>query len=280
MPRYYFLIGDVHGCFHTLCAALKAVSFDAKQDVAILAGDLINRGEESLSVLRMVYDHQDSMQMVMGNHDFYLLGHYYGYIPHAPNPVYGNILESKHASTLCQWLIKQPFARVIEQQALVVHAGVHPHWTNPDVIHKANVLSEYIQDTHRLSFFFNHTVLSEEEATVSEAHQQAWTANVFTHMRFIKKKDEKLILVNHSGKVPGPETYAKQWYPWYEWRDTTTTWPVFFGHWSALQGRIPDLQKAINVHPLDNGCIWHRPLLVIRLQPDMTMQRYLIPYCG
>jgi len=61
-------IGDIHGCFSAVRAALEAIGFDGRCDRLFSVGDLVDRGPESpevLSWLRHPWFHA-----VCGNHDF------------------------------------------------------------------------------------------------------------------------------------------------------------------------------------------------------------------
>lgn len=62
-----FVVGDVHGCFSMLDAALKERSFDPVVDRLFSVGDLIDRGDESPAVLDAVHRHQ--IKAVRGNHE-------------------------------------------------------------------------------------------------------------------------------------------------------------------------------------------------------------------
>jgi bis(5'-nucleosyl)-tetraphosphatase (symmetrical) len=52
---------------------IKKINFDSKKDTLIFAGDLVNRGEESLEVMDFCMQNKKSIKAVLGNHDFYLL---------------------------------------------------------------------------------------------------------------------------------------------------------------------------------------------------------------
>ena len=71
MPSY--VIGDVQGCFDELMLLLDKINFDPTNDELIFAGDLINRGPKSLEVLEFCLENKMSIEVVLGNHDIYLL---------------------------------------------------------------------------------------------------------------------------------------------------------------------------------------------------------------
>jgi len=68
-----YAIGDIQGCYHAFQALLKKINFKPQRDQLWLVGDIINRGSGSLAVLRWCFDHQDSLQMVLGNHDLHAI---------------------------------------------------------------------------------------------------------------------------------------------------------------------------------------------------------------
>jgi len=61
------IVGDVHGCFTKLQAALDAVGFDRAVDRLFSVGDLVDRGPESDQVLNWLG--QPWFHAVMGNHE-------------------------------------------------------------------------------------------------------------------------------------------------------------------------------------------------------------------
>lgn len=62
-----FTVGDIHGCFKELDAALDAVGFDTEKDTLIAVGDLVDRGPQS--ELAVLYLQQPWFHSVMGNHE-------------------------------------------------------------------------------------------------------------------------------------------------------------------------------------------------------------------
>lgn len=65
------VVGDVHGCFSLLDAALKQLDFDPTRDRLFSVGDLVDRGGESPAVLDAVRRHQ--IKAVRGNHEQMIL---------------------------------------------------------------------------------------------------------------------------------------------------------------------------------------------------------------
>ena len=52
MGMALYMIGDVQGCNAALQHLLRKIDFSPSRDTAYLLGDLVNRGPESLAVLR------------------------------------------------------------------------------------------------------------------------------------------------------------------------------------------------------------------------------------
>jgi len=49
-----YVIGDIQGCYTELQQLLELVNFTPRQDVLWCTGDLVNRGPNSLEVLRFL----------------------------------------------------------------------------------------------------------------------------------------------------------------------------------------------------------------------------------
>lgn len=62
-----FAVGDIHGCFDALDAALKRIQFNEKTDRLFSVGDLIDRGAQSHQVLAWL--DKPWFHAVQGNHE-------------------------------------------------------------------------------------------------------------------------------------------------------------------------------------------------------------------
>lgn len=66
-----FVVGDLHGCFSALTACLREVGFRTATDRLFSVGDLIDRGGDSRSCLRLI--EEPWFHSVMGNHERLML---------------------------------------------------------------------------------------------------------------------------------------------------------------------------------------------------------------
>ncbi|MBX9705151.1 MAG: metallophosphoesterase, partial [Gammaproteobacteria bacterium] len=103
-----YTIGDIQGCYSALCKLLDKIKFDPNIHQLWFTGDLVNRGEDSLSVLRFVRELGNAAITVLGNHDLFLLAAYYHNIHLNNQHTIQPILDAPDCEELISWLLQQP----------------------------------------------------------------------------------------------------------------------------------------------------------------------------
>lgn len=113
------VIGDVHGCLRELNALLDKLNYDPKPDRLIFVGDLINKGPDSLGVLRRVRDLK--VEVVLGNHELGFLRRTREKRDHPLRKAMGKDVED-----WCAWIESWPLF-IEDDDFIVVHGGIAPH---------------------------------------------------------------------------------------------------------------------------------------------------------
>lgn len=74
MIKRTVIVGDIHGCIDEFDELLKTISYNKEDTRLILLGDLIDRGPDSVGVVRKA--RELDVECVMGNHEFKFLKWY------------------------------------------------------------------------------------------------------------------------------------------------------------------------------------------------------------
>lgn len=260
-----YAIGDIQGCFTQFEQLLKIIEFNSGKDNLWLVGDLVNRGPQSLEVLRWVMAHDDCVQIVLGNHDLHLLAVSEGFGRLKASDTFDDILNAAEGKILLDWLRCQPLM-VSDHRFAMVHAGLMPEWT----IGKALRLAEEVENllSGKDYRYFLSQMYGNRPARWNDELRgmDRWrlVVNAMTRMRLITHDGE--MNLTHKGTLQdAPEHLI----PWFEADRRSAGSPIICGHWSALGLHMDD-----DVMLIDTGCLWGGSLTAVRLE---DRQLYSLP---
>lgn len=257
-----YLIGDVQGCDAAFERLLEKIDFSPSRDHLVLLGDLVNRGPDSLAVLRRVSAMGGSAQSLLGNHDLHLLGVAHGDRKMGRNDTLSRVLVASDRADLLDWLRHQHMAlhrRIGEgDDLLMVHAGVVPQWTVADTMDRAAELESVLRAPDYGDFL--RVMYGNEPArwddSLGGAARLRVVVNALTRMRFCSV-DGSMEFETKDGAGDPPPGYM----PWFDVPGRRTAEAtIAFGHWSTLGWKSrPDLIST------DTGCVWGGKLSAVRI---------------
>lgn len=258
-----FAIGDIQGCFSELMALLAQVNFDPSCDELFSVGDIVNRGPQSLEVLRWMYTHRDAVHLVLGNHDLHLLAVSKGYENKKSRDTLDDILHAPDREILLDWLRNQPlFLR--EDTFCLVHAGVWPGWRLDEVQRLAQEVSTLLQADSGQAFFKqlygNRPVLWSTDLTDND--RLRFIVNSLTRMRVLYQ-DQSLDF-DYKRRL---DDMPSELQPWFAFPLSSDIPRVIFGHWSAL-----GLKMTEQIWALDTGCVWGGQLTMVNCDTGEIFQ--------
>lgn len=255
-----YAVGDIQGCYSELIDCLEQVAFNPSNDCLWVAGDMVNRGPDSLATLRFLHRYRDSVRCILGNHDLHLLAIYYGHREAKPSDSVTAILEAPDSEQLINWLRRQ--ALCIHDETInytMVHAGIAPQWSLEQALnYSAEVEAVLKTDAIHpflMNMYGNTPNLWNDDLTGSD--RLRCITNYFTRMR-ICDIEGKLDL-NYKGDL---NDIPKGYYPWFKQANRQTQQQrIIFGHWAALNGHIDNEY----LFGLDTGCVWGQTLTLLQL---------------
>ena len=248
-----YLVGDVQGCDQALQRLLAECGFSPSRDHLVVLGDLVNRGPDSLTVLRRLRDLGDAATCLLGNHDLHLLAAAHGVRKPHRGDTFGDVLQAGDREAMLYWLRQQPlalFKALSGKEILMVHAGVLPAWTASRTVELAAEVETVLKGPD-WGDFLNQMYGNEPRAWRDDLQGDArlrCIVNALTRIRFCTPPGEMEFEAKGLRALDAPPGFM----PWFDapGRKTAGT-VVAFGHWSTLGWlNRPDLLS------LDSGCVW------------------------
>ena len=255
-----YVIGDIQGCFAELQDLLKLINFRPNHDNLWLVGDLVNRGPQSLAVLRFITS-LPKVTCVLGNHDLHLLALWNG-TPHDDDSL-AEVLESPDCDELMHWLRQCPIIHS-DGSRTMVHAGVPPQWNTTQACNYGQEVANALSGgdfSDFLSNMYGNTPDTWQE-TLTGHERLRYITNALTRIRFVSPEG-RLELEQKGTLAEQPSGY----YPWFSVPGRASADElIIFGHWAAIEG----ITQHPNAIGLDTGCVWGKALTALRLD-DMRL---------
>lgn len=257
-------IGDIQGCYDELARLIDKLGYDPARDALWFCGDLVNRGGQSLQVLRLVRSLNERTVVTLGNHDLSLLavGARSEQDQAKVNPELREILFAPDRDELLGWLRHRPLLHSDRDLGtMIVHAGLAPGWD----VNRAESIAREIEARLRGD---DHARLLKQ---MFGNKPDTWTPrlrgierlragiNVLTRMRYCDVRGR--IAFSEKG-MPG--TQKPGLYPWFEVPgQSRRDLRIVCGHWSTL-GRF----AGLGVYAIDTGCVWGGALTALRIDVE------------
>lgn len=255
-----YLIGDVQGCDEALGRLLHTIDFSASRDTLVLLGDLVNRGPQSLAVLRRMIELEGSAHCLLGNHDLHLLAVAHGVRKPHRSDTLDHILLAPDRERLLGWLRARPLALQM-QGWLMVHAGVLPQWDAVQTLALAHELERELRGPDWGEFLHNMYGNHPDrwDDTLRGLDRLRVIVNALTRLRFCSA-DGVMEFETKDSAAAAPEGFM----PWFDipGRRSEGT-RIAFGHWSTLG----DVGRH-GLLALDTGCVWGGCLTAARIDHD------------
>ena len=271
-----YAIGDIQGCYDELCDLLEKINFDPSTDTLWIAGDMVNRGSQSLLVLQFLYDLEKNSEseervpkIILGNHDLHLLASSIEKRPIKSKDTFQDILDFRERDILLNWLRSKPLLHYDEKlDFAMLHAGLVPQWQFKEAQAYAEEVQEILRDDSEYpklleSMYGNAPVTWSN--SLRDWDRVRFIINTFTRLRYCSDVGS-MSLNAHWPPGTQPENYA----PWFAspGRRSQST-RIVFGHWAALNGEV---LGEHNVYALDTGCVWGGRLRALRLEDQVIFE--------
>jgi bis(5'-nucleosyl)-tetraphosphatase (symmetrical) len=272
-----YAIGDVQGCYAELQNLLQKINFSTANDTLWFAGDLINRGPDSLETLRFIKSLGENAVTVLGNHDLHALAVRAG-LKKDKRESLSSLLNAPDADELFDWLRCQPLIHHDSKvKFTLVHAGIPPDWNLKSALSYAQELQDVLSSDKYLDFiehmYGDHPDFWQDDLTGWD--RLRYICNGFTRIRYCYPNGRFNLIEKNS-----PEFVAKNVneniIPWFNIDNRKTkSEKIIFGHWSTLGLRIED-----GIYALDTGCLWGNHLTALKIDSELSYSQVKCPERG
>ncbi len=258
-----YAIGDLQGCHQRLVALLDQVQSASADPKLLFAGDLVNRGPQSLATLRDIRALGDTANAVLGNHDLHLLAAAHDVRKLHRSDTLSDILGAPDRNELLDWLRHRPLA-LLEDGHLLVHAGILPQWTAERTLELASEVEHVLRGPDWLDFLrqMYGNAPAKWDNGLKGIDRLRCIVNTLTRIRYCSTDGTMDLSKSNGTDIP------PGYLPWFDvpGRKTEDV-TVVFGHWSTL-----GLTMRPNLIGLDTGCVWGGKLTAVRLEDRAVFQ--------
>lgn len=266
-----YLIGDLQGCYTPFQTLLAQVGFSPSRDHVVCLGDLVNRGPDSLEVVRQLMAWEGSAEAILGNHDLHLLAVAQGVRKTHRHDTVQALLDAPDRNAMLRWLHQRPLA--LERRGwLLVHAGVLPQWTAAQTLALAQEVSDVLSSAQGPDWL-HHMYGNQPDHWRSDwpLHDRLRViVNALTRLRFCTAQGVMEFDTKDSA-AHAPHGFM----PWFDVPDRHTAHtPIAFGHWSTL-----GLLQRPQLLALDTGCVWGGCLSAAQIGPTGDVQALIQVPC-
>ena len=270
-----YCIGDVQGCDAALARLLEHIDFSPSRDTVYLLGDLVNRGPDSVAVLRRCMAAEGALHCLLGNHDLHLLATAHGVRKPSRRDTLDNVLQAPDRTALLDWLRHQPLVRTHQhagETLLMLHAGVLPAWSLANAVALAAEVHCVLRGPELQGFLQQMYGNTPDcwSASLTGMERLRVIVNALTRLRFCTPEGVMDFESAETAEAAPPGLV-----PWFEapGRRTEGT-PIAFGHWSML-GWV----NRPGVLSLDTGCVWGGCLSAVRFGATLAEREQLHVDC-
>jgi bis(5'-nucleosyl)-tetraphosphatase (symmetrical) len=269
-----YVIGDLQGCHDQALAILERIRAHAAdagvaEPAILFAGDLINRGPDSLATLRHVRKLAIAsgglIDSVLGNHDLHLLAVAYGIRAEHKSDTLAEILHAPDRDELIDWVRRRPLA-IRSGEHVLVHAGLLPQWTGAQAMALAGEVQDMLRGDGIAEFLAEMYGNQPDQWSdgLQGVERLRCIINAMTRLRFCTADGVMDFKMKESGTAD-PSTGLMPWFAVPGRRSARET--VVFGHWSAL-----GLKLEPRLIGLDSGCVWGGQLSAVCLEDRSLLQ--------